>query len=243
MNKDLKLLKQDEHYYGEAGKKYLSASGIKTLLTNPAAFGKDQEDTKAMMQGRLFHQMVLQPELDLTVPIVNASSRNTKMYKETLEDSGLPFMFLSHEIDEVRGWVNVILSNFRFYEAIRAEGNLFEQPAIGEIGGEMFKGKADIVTDSEIIDLKTTGDINSFHWNARKYGYDTQAYIYNCLFSKPMRFYVLCKETLQLGIFKTSPQFIEQGKHNTEAGIEVYRKYFKKGHTEDIIDHVIEETL
>lgn len=243
MNKDLKLLKQDEHYYGAVGKKYLSASSIKTLLTNPSAFGTDQEDTKAMMQGRLFHQMVLQPELDAMTPIVNASTRSTKIYKETIEASNQSFMFLAHEVDEVRSWANVILSNLRFYEVIRAEGNLFEQPAIGEIGGEMFKGKADILTHSSVIDLKTTGDINNFYWNARKYGYDTQAYIYEALFSKPKVFYVLCKETLQLGIFKTSPKFIEQGKHNVEAGIEVYRKYFKKGHTEDIIDHVIEETL
>jgi hypothetical protein len=36
----LKKLENDEHYYGEFGKQYLSNSDISTLLTNPLALGK-----------------------------------------------------------------------------------------------------------------------------------------------------------------------------------------------------------
>ena len=40
MNKKaiIKKLKEDEHYYGDFGKQYLSNSDIRTLLNNPLAF-------------------------------------------------------------------------------------------------------------------------------------------------------------------------------------------------------------
>ena len=42
MNKDnvIEKLRDDEHYYGDFGKKYLSNSDISALLTNPLALGK-----------------------------------------------------------------------------------------------------------------------------------------------------------------------------------------------------------
>ena len=36
----LKKLENDEHYYGEFGKQYLSNSDISTLLTNPLTLGQ-----------------------------------------------------------------------------------------------------------------------------------------------------------------------------------------------------------
>ena len=36
----IKKLRNDEHYFGDFGKEYLSTSDIKTLLTNPLALGK-----------------------------------------------------------------------------------------------------------------------------------------------------------------------------------------------------------
>ena len=42
MNKEevIEKLRNDENYYGNFGKKYLSNSDISTLLTNPLALGK-----------------------------------------------------------------------------------------------------------------------------------------------------------------------------------------------------------
>jgi len=48
--------------------------------------------------------------------------------------------------------------------------------------GRKFKAKADILCPDRIIDLKTTGNIDDFKWSARKYGYDSQCYIYQSLF-------------------------------------------------------------
>ena len=39
----IERLRNDEDYYGDFGKKYLSNSDISTLLTNPLALGKASE--------------------------------------------------------------------------------------------------------------------------------------------------------------------------------------------------------
>ena len=71
----------------------------------------------------------------------------------------------------------VMLSNIDFFDLIKAEENIYEEPAIGKVKGLMWKGKADIVASDCLIDLKTTSDINKFKWSARDYNYDSQAYI------------------------------------------------------------------
>ncbi len=50
----IKKLRNDEHYYGNFGKKYLSNSDISTLLTNPLALGKPSE-----MRPAIFTQLYL----------------------------------------------------------------------------------------------------------------------------------------------------------------------------------------
>ena len=57
----LELLKNDQEYYGGIGKNYLSNSDIGTLLNNPKEFGKQREDSKAFMEGRYFHLLILDP--------------------------------------------------------------------------------------------------------------------------------------------------------------------------------------
>ena len=52
MNKEdvIKKLRNDEHYYGDFGKKYLSNSDISALLTNPLALGKASEMRPAFLE-------------------------------------------------------------------------------------------------------------------------------------------------------------------------------------------------
>ena len=51
----IKKLSQDEHYYGDLGKKYLSNSDISTLLSNPTEFGKDRPDNLNFVKLSLIH--------------------------------------------------------------------------------------------------------------------------------------------------------------------------------------------
>jgi hypothetical protein len=114
---------------------------------------------------------------------------------------------------------------------------------VAELKGMLFKGKADIVSQDYIIDLKTTSDINKFKRSARTYNYDSQCYIYQMLFGKPLVFFVIDKATKQLGVFRPTEQFVAGGELKVEAAIEVYNKYFAEDSVLDVEDHYIDETL
>lgn len=237
------LLRNDAEYYKGIGKNYLSNSDISSLLGNPKEFGMPREDNKSFAEGRLFHQLLIEPDKAIDAHIVDASTRNTKIYKDYCDANQLDFCLLQHEVDRVTELTKVIKSNIYFYDEIYKDGNLYEEPAVGEIMGMMWKGKADIITDEVIIDLKTTSDIKNFKWSAKAYNYDSQAYIYQKLFGKPLIFFVIDKETSQLGIFRPTENFILGGERKVERAIEVYNTYFGDNPTDDIDNYYIDEEL
>jgi len=239
----LELLRDDKEYYGGIGKNYLSNSDIGTLLSNPKNFGKPREDNKAFMDGRYFHQLILEPEKAKLTKFVDVSTRTTKEYKNFCEDNNLPFCMLKKEMVEIEKLVSIINSNISFFEEIYKDGNQFEVPAVGEIQGMIWKGKADIVTNDVVIDLKTTSDINKFKWSAKAYNYDSQCYIYQQLFGKPLVFYVIDKVTGVLGIFKPTEDFIKGGEVKVARAIEVYQRYFSANPSDDIDNYYIDEFL
>ena len=109
--------------------------------------------------------------------------------------------------------------------------------------GKQFKGKADILGTDCIIDLKTTSNLDDFKWSARKYGYDSQAYIYQSLFGKPMVFYAIDKKTGRMGMYETSDDFIRRGRDKVERALEVYDRFFGADATHNIETFYIKETL
>jgi hypothetical protein len=243
MDNIIETLKNDAEYYGGVGKNYLSNSDIGILLSNPNDFGKPREDNKAFAEGRYFHQLLIEPEKAKDVWFVDASSRNTNIYKDFVKAHELDFCMLQKEVEDIRALASTMKGNIDFYDEIYRDGNVYEQPAVGEIQGMMWKGKADIVTNDSIIDLKTTSDIQKFKWSAKAYNYDSQCYIYQQLFGKPLVFYVIDKGTNQLGIFRPTENFIKGGELKVARAIEVYNKYFGENPTDDIINYYIDETL
>ena len=95
--------------------------------------------------------------------------------------------------------------------------------------GNMWKGKADIINhdDKLVVDIKTSSDINSFHFSANKYNYDSQAYIYRELFGYDMVFLVIDKNTHQMGLFDCSENFYERGREKVVKATEVYDLLYK----------------
>ena len=239
----LNLLKEDEQYYSGVGKNYLSNSDIGTLLKNPREFGKERPDNVNFLKGRLFHQLILEPHKVLnpfSVNCIDVTSRNTKAYKEQSEGK---IMLLKKEVDEIIELTKLMLGNIDFFDMIREEGNSYEVPAIKEIKGTMWKGKADIVNQRVLLDLKTTSDINKFKWSAREYNYDSQAYIYEQLFGKPLMFLVVDKNTKALGLFEPTVEFIERGERKVEQAIEVYNSFFIDNAPQNIDNYYINEQL
>jgi len=243
MDKILELLQDDKEYYSGVGRNYLSNSDIGALLGNPKEFGQPRADNKSFAEGRYFHQLILEPEKAAETPFVDASTRTTNIYKNFCEDNNFEYVLLWKEMKEIQGLVATMKKNITFYDMIYADGNQFEVAAFSEIQGEMWKGKADIVGNDSLIDLKTTSDINKFKWSAKSYNYDSQCYIYQELFGKPLVFLVIDKVTSQLGIFRPSYDFVKGGEAKVAKAIEVYRKYFGANPQDDIVNYFINETL
>ena len=236
-------LRDDQAYYNGVGKNYLSNSDIGTLLTNPKDFGVSRPDNKNFAEGRYFHQLILEPEKAKDVEFVDVTTRNTKAYKEYIDECGKEVVLLKSEVDDINNLVKVMTSNYSFFEKIYQDGNKFEEPAIGMIKDMMWKGKADIVATDCLIDLKTTSNIQDFKWSARKYNYDSQCYIYQQLFGKPLVFYVIDKITQQMGVFEPTADFLLRGEEKVEKAIAVYNKFFSEEPTDKIDWYFIKEYL
>jgi len=221
-------LRIDEHYYGDFGKQYLSNSNVSTLLTNPLELHKPQKSNPNFIVGGYFHTAILEPDKVKNFKIIETSSRNTKVYKEM---SGGELCLLQQEADMVKWLVEKTMENDVCRDLIQpvlADVD-YELPAITTLFGLDWKGKADIINHEEelIIDLKTTSDLDKFRWNAKKYNYDSQAYIYRELFGDPMLFIAVDKKTGRIGIFDCSPEFYRSGKDKVEKAAEAYDLFYK----------------
>ena len=228
MDKNIEKLKQDEHYYGDFGKQFLSNSDISTLLSNPKMLHKTKIETPALVIGGYFHTAILEPGKLKQYKIIESSTRNTKKYKEM---SMGEICLLQHEVDKIELMTEAIMDNNICKELIKPMlgGVVYEEPRTGHLFGNTWKGKADIINHEEklVIDLKTTSDLDRFKWSASKYNYDSQAYIYSKLFKYEMLFIVIDKETLQIGMFDCSPQFYQAGEEKVQKASANYDLFFK----------------
>ena len=218
-------LRIDENYYGDFGKQYLSNSDIKTLLKDPLNLRQPSKTNPHFLVGGYFHTAILEPDKIKKYKIVEASSRNTKVYKEI---SGGEMCLLQHEVDLIENLISKMLNNKVCRDLINEEKGEYEVPNIVELYGQMWKGKADIVNHSEklIIDLKTTSDLDSFKWNAKKYNYDSQAYIYSKLFGYEFVFIAIDKNSGRIGLFDCSPDFYKSGERKVEKASEAYDLFY-----------------
>jgi hypothetical protein len=230
MNKEKKLkyielLKDDSNYYGEVGKQFLSNSNISTLLTNPLALREAQEPNINFLIGGYFHTAILEPDKLKKYRVIQSSTRNTNIYKEMSEGE---MCLLQHEVDKLELMIDKVLSNEVCRGLIRGDNVDYEVPGIAEISGEMWKGKADILNHSErlIIDLKTTSNILDFKYSAKKYNYDSQAYIYKQLFGYDLVFLAIDKNTHQIGIYDCSDKFLSEGKEKVEKAVQAYNLFY-----------------
>ena len=221
--KIIEKLKQDEHYYGDYGKQFLSNSNISTLLKNPRLLKEDKPKTSAMLMGGYFHTTILEPDKLEQFKIIKSTTRNTKQYKEM---SGGEICLLQHEVDKIELMREAVMDNKICRELISGD---FEVPGYTEIFGNNWKGKADVINHDEqlIIDLKTTSDIDKFRWSASKFNYDSQAYIYRLLFDYEMLFMVIDKETLQIGLFDCSGDFYKSGMDKVRKATDAYDLFYK----------------
>jgi len=219
-------LRENKHYYGEFGQQYLSNSNISTLLDNPLALREPQKQIPAFLVGGYFHTAILEPEKLRSFKVIEATNRNTKVYKEL---SGGEMCLLQSEVDSINLMTDKLMSN-KFCESLIVGSTMqYEEPGYTILEDNPWKGKADIINHDEnlIIDLKTTADIKKFRWSAKKYNYDSQAYIYRKIFGYDLIFMVIDKTTHQIGLYDCSDKFYEAGAEKVKQASEVYDLFYK----------------
>ena len=236
-------LRDDEHYYGEFGKQFLSNSDISTLLKNPKDLHKPTPKSPALLVGGYFHTAILEPDKLNRFKIVEATTRNTKAYKEI---SNGEICLLQHEVDKIQLMTEAILENDVCRDLIKPvlDEVEYEEPRVAKIHGQMWKGKADVINHEEklVIDLKTTSDIDRFQWSANKFNYDSQAFIYSTLFGYEMLFIVIDKETHQIGLFDCSPDFYAKGEDKVRRACDAYELFYQTDNF-DHKQHLLTKTL
>ena len=228
----LERMLDDTFYYGELNTLALSSSSLKQLLSSPKTYNFSLKygsgESAALRAGALFHWAILEPEKFAAQKFVEVQSRNTKKFKEAKEEFGK--VFTAKERSEAERLVDAFYRNEHAKELITKAD--FEIPAIDNVLGMPFRGKADVLGTNRIVDLKTTTDIKGFSYSANKYGYDVQCYLYCNLFKKEFKdfhFLVLDKGSLDIGIFNCSEEFYYRGEEKVEKALDLYNKFFVEG--------------
>ena len=243
MNKNeiLKNLDNDELYYGDYGKQFLTNSDIRSLLRDPLSFKKPIVGNPNLVKGGYFHTLVLEPDKLEQYKIIEAASRNSKIYKDL---SGGEMCLLQKEADELQVLRDKLMANNVCKDLIQDVDVEYEVPGLIQLEDEWWKLKADIKNNTEklVIDLKTTSNIDKFAYSAKEYNYDSQAYIYSSYFNMDMIFIVVDKISGKIGIFDCSSSFLERGKEKVEKAVDQYRLFYKNNDF-DPAQYLVTKTL
>jgi len=232
----LKKMTDDDFYYDYLGKAALSSSSIKHLLKSPKKYKYlteyAQPMTTALKTGWLLHCAVLEPHKFSKQVFIDVQSRNTKKFKDAEKDN--KNIFTVKERSETERLQDAI---YRNEQAMKLLTNCeYEVPQIGKINDIPFRGKADVLCNDRIVDLKTTADISLWQ-PERKYSvgspyklhYDVQVFIYCSIFNinyKNFVFLVIDKGSLDIGIMDCSEDFYNSGKQKTYEAIARYKQFF-----------------
>ena len=224
----LDKLRDDEAYYGDFGKQFLSNSNIGDLLTNPEKYfkGENIADLPVFLIGGYFHTAILEPHKLDQFEIIDVATRNNAAYRKLGKHA-----LLRKEVDNIDKMIASVDRIDEIRNLVRCETNEYEVPGLGELYGQQWKGKADILNHEQqlVIDLKTTGDIQKFRKSANMYNYDSQAWIYKQLFGYDVMFVAIDKTTHQIGMFPCSDSFYTEGEMKVEKAVQEYEKW----HSED----------
>ena len=238
----LKQMDDDSFYYGFLGRCALSSSSLKKLLQSPKAYYlslKFSESHQAFRDGRLIHLFALEPEKTKDL-IVTEGTKARKEFKDAVVEHGDQMVYTESEMRQAKKVAEAMEKNSEVRMLLSDMD--FEVPGIGVIDGIPFRAKADAISKDRklIVDLKTTNDIYSFPWSAKKYKYALQAELYKRIFgADEFIFLVIDKGTLDIGIYDCSDSFFEEGARDLSRGIETYKEHFYNENFEELLNEYV----
>ena len=110
-NKILQILENDDNDYNGIGSEFLSNSDIKILQTEPQKLKDPRGNHVNFMIGKYLHTAILEPNKLKEFKIIEASTRNTKKYKDLSEGE---ICLLQHEVDNIEYMIEKIEKNKYF---------------------------------------------------------------------------------------------------------------------------------
>jgi hypothetical protein len=243
-NKDelIKKMYDDSFYYGFLGQHALSSSSCKHLLKGELDYHKSltqtQQKIQAFRDGGLIHLAVLEPDKFNALHVVSGTKAG-KSFKDAVVEYGYDNVFTSSEMEKAQRVSEKLFDCKDIANIIN--GCQKEIPAIANIGGVPFRGKADLLDGFTVLDLKTTADLRNFESSARNFNYDIQVAIYLELFDAiDFKFIAIDKKTLDIGFYEVSEDFINTGKAKLNKCITTFNNYrankeeFSKINTKDL---------
>lgn len=228
----LEKMMDDSFYYGYLGENALSSSSAKYLYKSPNSYfnktKKINPDAPQLRVGRLIHTVVLEEDkLNDKYEFVDIGGRKTKTFEaaEAEAKSKGKEIMLTSELHMANELCNAI--RFNSYANELFTDGVAETPAIGELFGIPFRGKADYLKDGHIIDLKTTSKLDEWEKEAKyTWHYDMQGYIYCELFGvTKFTFVVIEKGTGDIGIFELSDKTRELGGNKVMQCVNTFQEY------------------
>ena len=227
----------DEEYY--ADREFLTNSSLKLLHKSPVQFYQwltntgGNQSTTALEVGKAFHALCLE---DVVNFVGYDGTRRGKEYLQFCEQNDGKIVLSKKDADMIYAMQNVLMKTPQVVELMynKDDEQLTELPAISEWDGIPIKGKADMVVEKNfepayLVDLKTTGGtLEEFRRSAKYMHYDQQAAIYCKLFDVDTFYFVAITKTYpyEVGIYKCSPQLIQQGAIKAQEAIDKYRRLF-----------------
>ena len=239
----LSMMYDDNFYYGHLGQHALSSSSLKTILKSPKTYRNvlkygSGEDSPALRAGKLLHWMILEPHKVNSLHFVDMATRNSKAYKDA--EAKYEEVYLTKEKNAAERVADALLRNEGALRLLnKAE---YEVPEIMMIDGLPFRGKADILREDCLVDIKTSSDLSAFRYSADKYGYDLQAWLYCKMFNRDkFVFLVIDKGSCDIGIFETSEEFLARGEQKFRQAVDTYKHFFIEEN--DLDQYVLRATL
>jgi hypothetical protein len=242
----------DSFYYGYLGQAALSSSSVKSINSSVKGHYYKQkydsnEETAALIMGKMIHTLLLEGrgKFNSLFKPVTATTKTTNVYKEAkiLCPEGMTVV-LDSEVEACDRIVAALERNKEVVELLK--GKQSEVPGIGNLFGLPFRAKADKLGPGSVVDLKTTSDVSGFKFSARKYGYNSQAYIYSQLFGvsyQDFRFIVVDKGSLDIAIVEISEDFYFEGERLVEQAVNTYNEWLAPSAKKDINQFTLKFTL
>ena len=223
----------DDFYYGHLGKYALSQSSLKTILNNPLDYlkmlkGKETKSSDALIMGNLVHWGYLEPNVFYSKTFVEAERINEKEYKLAVEKHGEKNVYKAKLQRIAESYVDA-LNRCDKLNDIKRKCEI-EVPAIKMFFDDIpIKGKADMLSENTIYDLKTTTvNPDKFtKWKILDMDYDLQAFIYCQLFEVDyFSFIPINKTNKAKGIVHCGKEILESGEEKFYKAIDKFKKYF-----------------